>query len=81
MAENSLNRVKNTVGKGETAHYEQFLLFPQCFQQTCTADTLKPGLVWERVKAIILPLLIARQQDFRLVQIADDILKWKISNI
>ena len=32
------NRVENTVGKGEIAHYEQFLLFPQCFQKTCTAD-------------------------------------------
>ena len=32
-------RVENTVGKGETAHYEQFLLFPDCFQKTCTADT------------------------------------------
>ena len=25
-------RVENTVGKGEIARYEQFLLFPQCFQ-------------------------------------------------
>ena len=32
-------RVENTVGKGEIAHYEQFLFFPQCFQKTCTADT------------------------------------------
>ena len=31
-------QVENTVGKGKTAHYEQFLLFPQCFQKTCTAD-------------------------------------------
>ena len=31
-------RVENTVGKGENARYEQFLLFPQCFQKTCTAD-------------------------------------------
>ena len=31
-------RVENTVGKGEIAHYEQFLLFQQCFQKTCTAD-------------------------------------------
>ena len=31
--------VENTVGKGEIARYEQFLLFPQCFQKTCTADT------------------------------------------
>ena len=32
-------RVENTVGKGEIARYEQFLLFPHCFQKTCTADT------------------------------------------
>ena len=32
-------RVENTVGKGEIARYEQFLLFPQCFQKTLTADT------------------------------------------
>ena len=33
------NSVENTVGKGEIACYEQLLLFPQCFQKTCTADT------------------------------------------
>ena len=26
--------VENTVGKGEIARYEQFLLFPLCFQKT-----------------------------------------------
>ena len=31
-------RIENAVGKGEIAHYEQFLL-PQSFQKTCTADT------------------------------------------
>ena len=31
--------VENNVGKGEIARYEQFLLLPQCFQKTCTADT------------------------------------------
>ena len=31
-------RVENTVGKGEIARYEQFLLFPQCFQKTCNVD-------------------------------------------
>ena len=31
--------VENIVDKGEIARYEQFLLFPQCFQKTCTADT------------------------------------------
>ena len=30
--------VENTVGKGEIARYEQFILFPRCFQKTCTAD-------------------------------------------
>ena len=30
--------VENTVGKGEIAHYEQFLLFPQCFQKIYTAN-------------------------------------------
>ena len=36
---NFSKRVENTVGKGEIARYEQFLLFPQCFQEACTADT------------------------------------------
>ena len=31
--------VENTVEKGEIVCYEQFLLFPQCFQKTCAADT------------------------------------------
>ena len=31
--------VENTVGKGEIARYEQFLLFSQCFQKPCAADT------------------------------------------
>ena len=30
---------KKKVVKGELAHYEQLLLFPQRFQKTCTADT------------------------------------------
>ena len=42
--------LKNTVEKGEIAHYEQILLFPQCFQKICTADMYKPGLVQGRVK-------------------------------
>ena len=32
--------VKNTVGKGEIARYEQFILFQRCFQMTSNdADT------------------------------------------
>ena len=31
-------RVENAVGIGKVARYEQFFLFPQRFQKTCTAD-------------------------------------------
>ena len=31
-------RVENIVGKGEIARYEQFLLFPQCFQKLSVVD-------------------------------------------
>ena len=43
-------RVENGVGKGEIARYEQFLLFPQCFQKSYPEDSKKPGFVSERVK-------------------------------
>ena len=32
-------QVENTAGKAEIARYEQFLLYPQCFHKTSTADT------------------------------------------
>ena len=44
-------RVENTVGKGEIARYEQFLLFPQCFQKACFPGASKGDIVWEWVKA------------------------------
>ena len=40
-------RVENTVSKGEIAHYEQFLLFPQCFQKVCFPGASKGVIVWE----------------------------------
>ena len=43
-------QVENTVGKGEIACYEQFLLFPQCFQKACFPGASKVVIVWERVK-------------------------------
>ena len=43
-------QVENTVGKGEIAHYEQFLLFPQCFQKACFPEASKCVIVWEWVK-------------------------------
>ena len=33
--------VDNIVGKEEIAHYEQFLLFPQCFQKLSVVDASK----------------------------------------
>ena len=35
------DRVENIVGKEEIAHYEQFLLFPQCFQKLSVLDASK----------------------------------------
>ena len=32
---------ENIVEKGEIAHYEQFLLFPQCFQKLSVVDVSK----------------------------------------
>ena len=32
-------KVENTMENGEIALVEQFLLFSQCFQKTCIADT------------------------------------------
>ena len=43
-------QVENTVGKGEIARYEQFLLFPQCFRKACFPGASKGVIVWEWVK-------------------------------
>ena len=43
-------RVENAVEKGEIARYEQFLLFPQCFQKACFPGVSKGVIVWEWVK-------------------------------
>ena len=44
--------VENTVGKEEIARYEQFLLFPQCFQKACFLGASKAVIVWEWVNVI-----------------------------
>ena len=41
--------VENTVGKEEIAYYEEFLLFPQCFQKACFLEASKGIIVWEWV--------------------------------
>ena len=42
-------RVENTVGKGEIARNEQFLLFPLCFQKACFPGASKGVIVCEWV--------------------------------
>ena len=49
MAEKLSKWVENTVGKGEIARYEQFLLFPLCFQKACFPGASKDVIVWEWV--------------------------------
>ena len=38
------DRVENTVGKGENAGYQHFLLFPLCFLQPSSLGPLKVGI-------------------------------------
>ena len=46
-------QVENTVGKGEIARYEQFLLFPQCFPKACFPGASKGVIVWEWVNSLL----------------------------
>ena len=43
-------QVENTVGKGQIARYEQFLLFPLCFPKACFPEASKGVIVWEWVE-------------------------------
>ena len=42
-------RLENTLGKGEIARYEQFLLFPQCFQRLVQQTCKNEGLFVKRI--------------------------------
>ena len=44
--------IENTLGKGEIARYEQFLLFPQCFQKAGFPGASKSVTVWECVRDV-----------------------------
>ena len=46
-------QVENTVGKGEIACYEQFLLFAQCFQKACFPEASKGVIVREWVSLVM----------------------------
>ena len=60
------------MGKGEIARYEQFLLFPQCFQKACFPGTSKGVIVWEWVNQLPDEKILDWS---KLKKIADDILK------
>ena len=40
------DRVENTVGKGENAGYQHFLLFPKCFPKPPSSWLLQVGIDW-----------------------------------
>ena len=46
-----LGRVEYILGKGESAGYQHFLLFPECFQKPPSLRSLKAWIVWYRVKS------------------------------
>ena len=39
------DRIENTVGKGENAGNQHFLLFPQCFPKPSSLGSLKVGIM------------------------------------
>ena len=41
-----LERVENSLGKGENAGYQHFLLFPECLQKASFSRWLRVGIVW-----------------------------------
>ena len=62
------------MGKGEIARYEQFLLFPQCFQKACFPGASNGVIVWEWLKEEGLPQKhkirgIYRSQDISILMI------------
>ena len=50
MTISPFDRVENSVGKGENAGYQHFLLFPQCFLKPTSLGSLILGFVWQRVR-------------------------------
>ena len=46
MAQYFHDRVEKIVGKGESAGYQHFLHFPQCFQKASMPKSLKVEIVW-----------------------------------
>ena len=55
-------RVENTVGKGEIARYEQFLLFPHCFQKACFPGALNGVIVCHFIKIVAFGASVGQDQ-------------------
>ena len=74
------------MGKGEIARYEQFLLFPQCFQKACFLEASKGVIVWEWVKkgwslkAGGLLIQVVSNTGLTLFVQIDNINRWQIKN-
>ena len=58
--------VENTEGKREIDPYEQFLLFPQCFQKACFPGASKGVIVWEWVNDIFSSISVILWQSVQL---------------
>ena len=56
-------RVEKTLGKGEIACYEHFLLFPLYFQKACFPGASKGVIVWEWVNPLPLNSAFWRTKD------------------
>ena len=71
MAISLLDRVENSVGEGENAGFQQFLLFPPCLSKPSSLTLLKVGIVWYRVYFFILSanaLNLVQSKNCRLVK-------------
>ena len=42
----SLSWNRKSMGKGENAGYQRYLLFPHCFQIVSSSKSIKLGIVW-----------------------------------
>ena len=66
IAESSLKRVENTVGKGEMAHYEQFLLSRCVFKKLILQTRKNRGFFGKRLRAISpFPAVFSKDLYFR----------------
>ena len=64
------DRVENTVGKGENAGYQHFLLFPQCFEKASFPETSKGVIVREWVNEMIRSTLLMSILKTRTISVA-----------